>query len=291
MSSSVRKAILPVAGLGTRFLPATKAQPKEMLPLVDKPMIQFLVEEAVDAGIEEIIFVTGKGKRAIEDHFDRAPELERTLQQKKKQELLEEVRKVSRMATVTYVRQQQARGDADALLSAAHLIGDEPAAVLFGDDIILGMDHCMTQMVNVFQETATPLVALEKVPKSLVSKYGIVKANKTGDNTYRVSDLVEKPEPEDAPSRLGVVGKYIITPEVWRFVKKLKPDHKDGEMRLADALHGYVAAGNSLDGYAFEGTRYDCGSKLGFLEATVQLGLEHEETAKEFKKYLKGLDL
>lgn len=291
MQTQIKKAILPVAGLGTRFLPATKAQPKEMLPLVDKPVIQFLVEEAVDAGIEEIIFVTGKGKRAIEDHFDSAPELERILAQKGKTDLLEETKRISSMANFTYVRQKEARGDGDALLAAAHLIYDEPVAVLFGDDIIVGKNHCMTQMRAVFEKTQAPVIGLELVPKSLVSQYGIVKARKCEDRLYTISDLVEKPEPKDAPSRLGVVGKYIITPEIWKHLRRLEETKKEGELRLADALQAYVKEGQPLYGYTFEGERFDCGSKLGFLKATVHLGLAHSETRKEFKKYLKSLGL
>lgn len=282
---------MPVAGLGTRFLPATKAQPKEMLPLVDKPVIQFLVEEAVAAGIEEVIFVTGKGKRAIEDHFDSAPELERILEQKGKKQMLDETRRISSMANFTYVRQKEARGDGHALLAAAHLIGDEPVAVLFGDDVIIGKDHCLTQMRDAFEKLQAPIIGLEQVPKSLVSQYGIVKAKKVEDRLYKISDLVEKPTPAEAPSRLGVVGKYIITPEIWQYLRKLEKTQLEGEIRLADALHAYVNDKNPLYGDMFEGYRFDCGSKLGFLKATVHLGLYHGETKKEFKKYLKSLKL
>ncbi|MEX1028255.1 MAG: UTP--glucose-1-phosphate uridylyltransferase GalU [Candidatus Paceibacterota bacterium] len=291
MQARIKKAILPVAGLGTRFLPVTKAQPKEMLPLVDKPVIQFLVEEAVDAGIEEIIFVTGKGKRAIEDHFDSAPELERILERKGKTQLLKETRRISSMAHITYVRQKEARGDGDALLAAAHLVGEEPVAVLFGDDIIVGKNHCMTRMREMFEEVQAPVIGLERVSRSLVSQYGIVKARKCADRLYAISDLVEKPDPDNAPSRLGVVGKYIITPEVWRHLRILEESHSDGELRLADALQAYVKDGHPLYGYTFEGERFDCGSKLGFLKATVHLGLSHAETKSAFKKYLKSLGL
>jgi len=289
--SRIRKAILPVAGLGTRFLPATKAQPKEMLPLVDTPVIQFLVEEAVDAGIEEIIFVTGKGKRALEDHFDSAPELERILDKKGKTQLLDQTQRISQMANVTYVRQQEARGDGDALLSAAHLVGDEPVAVLFGDDIVLGKNHCLTQMRTQFDKTHAPIICLEKVSKQMVSQYGIAQTTKKDDRLHKVTDLIEKPDPEETRSRFGVVGKYIITPSIWQYLKEAESTHKDGELRLIDALDAYLGKGNEMYGYAFEGERFDCGSKLGFLKATVQLGLSHSETGKDFKKYLKKLDL
>ena len=288
---TIRKAILPVAGLGTRFLPATKAQPKEMLPLVDTPVIQFLVEEAIDAGIEEIIFVTGKGKRALEDHFDSAPELERMLDQKGKTAELNQMRNISNMAKVTYVRQQQARGDGDALLAAAHLVGDEPVAVLFGDDIIVGTDHCLTQMKKQYEETNAPTICLEKVSKHMVSSYGIAQGRKHGERLYRIDSLVEKPDPEKTASRLGVVGKYIITPDIWRYLKNIETKHKDGELRLIDALDAYLNDGNEMYGHIFEGERFDCGSKIGFLKATTYLGLQHEETSKEFRKYLKSLTL
>ncbi len=301
----ITKAILPVAGLGTRFLPATKAQPKEMLPLVDKPMIQFLVEEAVAAGITEIIFVTGKGKRALEDHFDSAPELERTLEAKGKTQQLKEIRRLSSMANFTYVRQKQPRGDGDALLAAAHLVGEEPVAVLFGDDIILGPEHSLVQMVRRFKETQSSLVGLEKVSKKMVSQYGIATAQKvkekvegkvkekagkgSQDTLYRIQGLVEKPDPEQIPSRLGVVGKYIITPPIWRHLQATEAGKGAGELRLIDALKSHLQTDGELYGCTFSGQRFDCGSKIGFLKATVQLGLQHPETGRQFRQYLRSL--
>ncbi len=284
-NKKIRKAILPVAGLGTRFLPATKAQPKEMLPIVDTPIIQFLVEEAVAAGIEEIIFVTGKGKRAIEDHFDYMGELEQVLHAKGKHEEIERLRAISDIAHFSYVRQKTARGDGDAILHAAKLLNGEPVAILFGDDIILHDTPCLSQLVQVFEEKQAPVIALERVPKAKVSSYGIAAGKKVSDRVYDISQIVEKPDPKDAPSNLGIVGKYIVTPEVIDELRHLQPD-KSGEIRLADALHAYLTKGN-IYGYEFEGMRFDCGSKLGFLMATVEYGLRHNETKKQFSKYLK----
>ena len=287
----VRKAIIPVAGLGTRFLPATKAQPKEMLPIVDKPVLQYLVEEAVSAGVEEVIFVTGKGKRAIEDHFDYMTELEDALDKKGKQEMIDMIRQISDMAHFTYVRQRQPRGDGDAILSAAHLVNDdEPVAILFGDDLVKHKKTCLAQMVEPYDKYDDPEIALEKIPRKDVSQYGIVDGKKLADRIYDVNRFVEKPKPEEAPSTLGVVGKYIITPEILSELRDSSSTASDGEIRLADAFVSY-AQKDLLIGYQFEGQRLDCGSKLGFLQATVEYGLEHPETKKQFKKYLQNLEL
>lgn len=285
MTSLIRKAIIPVAGLGTRFLPATKAQPKEMLPIVDKPVVQYLVEEAVASGIKEIIFVTGRGKRAIEDHFDYAPELERALQDKGKSEMLEEVRRLSKMAKFTYVRQNEPRGDGDALLCAEYLIGDEPVAVLFGDVVVDSEPPCLKQLIGVFEKYGDSVVALEKVLKNDVSKYGVVLPVKIDERTVQIKDVVEKPIPEKAPSNMVVTGKYIITPDVFAELKLIKK-RKGEELRLADALKN-IARKKALYGYLFSGVRYDCGSKIGFLKATVDFGLKHKETKREFTAYLK----
>jgi len=281
----IKKAIIPVAGMGTRFLPATKAQPKEMLPIVDKPIIQYLVEEAVASGITEIIFVTGRGKRAIEDHFDYAYELEQMLATKGKKELLKTIREISNLASFAYVRQKEPRGDGDALLAAAHLVGDEPCAVLFGDDIVDSTVPCLKQMIPMFEKYNDPVVALEEVKEDETSMYGIVDTTRVGDRMHEIKHIVEKPAPGKAPSRLAIVGKYIITKEVFGELRKLRP--KDGEIRLADALKNYLSH-NAVYGYQFKGTRYDCGSKIGFLKAVVDFGLKHEETKSEFKKYLIG---
>lgn len=280
---------MPVAGFGTRFLPVTKAQPKEMLPIVDKPIIQYLVEEAVEAGIEEIIFITGRGKRAIEDHFDYSFELEHTLVEKNKLDLLKEIYKLPTMAKFAFVRQHKPLGDGDAILKAKHLACDEPCAILFGDDIVDHQVPCIKQLMNVFEKYNDPVVALTRVPKENVSKFGVVAANEIYPRTYEIEDLVEKPSPEEAPSDLAVVGKYIITSEVFDELEKVKPG-KDGEIRLADALRA-VALRKAVYGYEFEGRRYDCGSKLEYLKATVDFALKHKELNGKFREYLKSLKL
>ena len=280
----IKKVIIPVAGLGTRFLPATKAQPKEMLPLVDKPVIQYLVEEAVGSGISDVIFVTGRAKRAIEDHFDYCVELESILLKKGKKDVFREIRVISDMARFTYVRQKAPRGDGDALLCASHLIDDEPAAVLYGDDIVDGKVPCLLQMTKVFEKYRDTVIALDEVPREDVSRYGVVRAVKISDNVYEIKDIVEKPPVDKAPSNLIIVGKYILTPEVFGELKKLKPVNE--EIRLADALKNLLKR-RPIYGYRFEGTRYDCGNKLGFLQATVEFALRHPEVREGFKKYLK----
>lgn len=285
-NTKIRTAILPVAGMGTRFLPATKAQPKEMLPIVDTPIIQFLVEEAVKSGIERIIFVTGKGKRAIEDHFDSAFELEHSLTRKGKHEMVDELRGISNMAKFAFVRQKEPRGDGDAILSAAHLVEGESVAVLFGDDIILNDEPCLAQMMRVYEKYGEPVEALEKVATQNVSQYGVFEGKKCEDKVYCATRILEKPKPTETKSRLGVVGKYIITPEIFDRLKDIKPG-KDGEVRLADALQAHLAGGKKVYGLEFDGMRFDCGSKLGFLEATVEYGLRHAETKKDFAAYLK----
>ena len=282
----ITKAIIPVAGLGTRFLPATKAQPKEMLAIVDKPVIQYLVEEAVASGITDIIFVTGRSKRAIEDHFDYAPELEQVLEEKGKKDLLALVRQISDMARFSYVRQKEPRGDGDAILSALHLVGDEPVAVLFGDDIVDSKEPCLKQLISVFERYGNSVVALDRVGKKDVGKFGVVDAVSLGDGVYEVKDLIEKPKPEEAPSDLAIVGKYIITPEVLSVLSKIQKP-KGEELRLADALK-IVSQKGGLHGLEFEGTRYDCGSKIGFLKATVEFGLKHKEIQEEFSAYLRS---
>ena len=285
----IKKAIMPVAGFGTRFLPVTKAQPKEMLPIVDKPIIQYLVEEAVAAGIEEIIFVTGRGKRAIEDHFDYSFELEHTLVEKNKLDRLKEIYKLPNLAKFAFVRQPKPLGDGDAILKARHLIGNEPCAILFGDDIVDSKKPCIGQLMDVFEKYGDPVVALEKVPREEVCKFGVVQPNKISERTYEIKDLVEKPAVKDAPSDLTIVGKYIITSDVFDELEKVKPG-KDGEIRLADALKSLISK-KAVYGYEFEGRRYDCGSKMGFLEATVEFALKHGELNGRFRNYLKGLKL
>ncbi len=289
MTRKITKAIIPVAGLGTRFLPATKAQPKEMLPIVDKPAIQFLVEEAVASGITDIIFVTGREKRTIEDHFDVAPGLERMLEEKGKRESAKMVRDISNLARFAYIRQKYPKGDGDALLTAAHLFENEPVAVLFGDDLILGKTPALKQLVTAYEKYGTSVVALAKVAPDVVSSKGIVKAESVGGKVFKIEEMVEKPALEDAPSDLAVVGKYIITPEVMSALKNITPK-KDEELRLAHALD-VVARKGDVHGVELEGEWLDCGSKVGFLKATVRFGLLHPETKDEFNVFLKGLTL
>lgn len=283
----INKVIIPVAGLGTRFLPATKAQPKEMLPIIDKPIIQYLVEEAVNSGISDVIFVTGRGKRAIEDHFDYTPELELSLLQKNRKDIFKEVRQISEMANFFYVRQKLPRGDGDALLCAAHLTNNEPVAVLFGDDIVDSRLPCLLQMIKVFEKYRDCVIALDEVPQSEVRYYGVVKALKISDRIYEIKDIIEKPESRKAPSNLVIVGKYIITSEVFKELRKLRTS-KTKELRLADALKSLLKK-HPIYGLKFEGKRYDCGNKIGYLKATIDFALKHPVVKKEFRKYLKEI--
>lgn len=286
----ITKAILPVAGFGTRFLPVTKALPKEMLPIVDKPIIQYLVEEAVKAGIKEIIFVTGRGKRSIEDHFDDSFELEYNLVEKHKHELLKEIYNISRLAKFAYVRQPKPLGDGHAISCARHLIGNEPCAILFGDDIIDSKVPCIKQLMDVYDKYGDSVIALEKVPKKEVYRYGVVKGVKIEPKTYQLQDIVEKPKVEDAPSDLTIVGKYVITKDVFDALETVKPGN-DGEIRLADALKAVLVKNKPVYGLEFTGERYDCGSKIGLLKANVDFALKHKELNGNFREYLKGLKL
>lgn len=283
----IRKAILPVGGFGTRFLPATKAQPKEMLPIVDKPVVQYLVEEAVAAGIEQIIFVTGKGKRAIEDHFDSHPELEYILEQKGKKAPLEEVKRISNMAEFFFVRQQYARGNGDAVLAARSFIGDEPCAVLFGDDVVRANKPAIGQLIDVYEKYGDPVIAVTDVPHEEVSKYGIIEGVEINDRLTEISTFVEKPKPEETQSTKAVIGKYVITPEVFEELDRLKND-VDGELGLDHAFNALLNK-KPLYGYELEGKRYDCGDKLGYVQATVEYALDHPVIGPEFKQYLKKL--
>lgn len=283
----VKKAIFPVAGFGTRFLPATKAQPKEMLPVVDKPIIQYLVEEAVDSGIEQILFVTGRGKRAIEDHFDHSFELEYNLVEKGKMDFLHQVQDISKLAKFAYVRQPIPLGDGDAILKAKELVGNEPCAVLFGDDLIYSQIPVLKQLINVFEKYNAPVIALEKVPKDQVSSYGVIVGEKVDDKIYKINDVIEKPDIDKAPSDLIIVGKYIITSETFLAIENLDVGD-DNEIRLADAFTNMAKQGKPIYGLEFEGTRYDCGSKLGFLKATVDFALRHEQIGESFKDFLSG---
>ena len=267
----IRKAIIPVAGLGTRFLPATKAQPKEMLPVVDKPIIQYIVEEAVAAGIEEIVFVTSVGKRALEDHFDRNFELEHRLEQKRKIKELEVVSKIGKLAKFAFVRQQKPMGDGHAVLAALPFVGaSEPIAVLFGDDIVMGKKNALAELIEVYNHYEDPVVALKEVPRKSVTRFGVIDGKKVNGNVWEIKKFVEKPSEKEAPSNLVVVGKYILTPEVFQLLLRAKPS-KDGEIRIANALEEYIARNRSLYGTVLSGRWHECGSKLGFLMAQVEI--------------------
>lgn len=286
---SIRKAIIPVGGMGTRFLPASKAQPKEMLPVVDKPVIQYIVEEAVASGIKEIVFVTAIGKRAIEDHFDRNFELEYRLEQKRKIKELKNVAAIGKLAKFAFVRQHKPLGDGHAVLSAIPFVdAHEPVAVLFGDDIIDAKTPALKQLIKIYDKYQDPVIALQEVPKKEISKYGVIGGKKIAPRIWEINKFVEKPSPAEAPSNLGVVGHYIITPEIFKILESQKAG-KDGEIRLADAFETYLKNKRALYGCVFEGTRYDCGNKLGFLRAQIEFGKKHPEVGPAFKKYLKTL--
>jgi UTP--glucose-1-phosphate uridylyltransferase len=284
----IRKAVITAAGWGTRFLPITRSQPKEMLPLVDKPLIHYSVEEAIKSGIKQIIVVTAMGKRAIEDYFDRSIELEHFLQQKHEKELLERMREISRMVDIVYVRQKEQKGLGHAVLMAKDVVGDEPFALMLPDDIIDSAVPGLKQMMPVYQQYHASVIAVENVAdKKDVSKYGIIKPELLKKGVYRVLDLVEKPEPAKAPSRLRIVGRYLLTPEIFGVIKKTPPG-KNGEIQLTQALHTLRKV---QDIYACElsGTVYDAGTPFGWLKANVHHALTHRDIAPEFREYLKGL--
>ena len=288
MNKKIKKAILPVAGLGTRFLPITKAQPKEMLPIVDKPILHYLVEEAVNSGIEEIVIVTGRGKRSIEDYFDYSIELESNLVEKGKEDLLAEVRAIPNLAKIAYVRQPMPLGDGHAILCAAHLVGDEPIAVLFGDDIIDSEKPALAQMIEVFEKTGSPVICVEEVPMENISSYGVIDPESNEGDIYKIKGLVEKPNREDAPSNLGIVGKYIVTPEVLACLREV--ERKEGEeIRLIDGFRRYIEKGGSIYGYKFKGKRYDTGDKWGWIKATIDYTLKREDLGPKLKEYLKDI--
>lgn len=283
----IKTAIIPVAGMGTRFLPASKAQPKEMLAVVDKPVIQYIVEEAVASGIEHIIFVTAIGKRAIEDHFDRNFELEYRLEQKKKLKALKEVSAIGKMAKFAFVRQKKPLGDGHAVLAALPFVEEhEPVAILFGDDIIDGKTPALKQLIDVYEKHGSPVIALQEVPKKDVSRYGIIAGTPLNKKIWEISKFVEKPSVAKAPSNLAAVGRYVITPDIAHLLKSQQAG-KDGEIRLADAFATHLKKGNTLHGRIFDGIRYDCGNKFGFLQAQIELGLKHPDTGRALRRYLK----
>jgi UTP--glucose-1-phosphate uridylyltransferase len=294
MIPKVRKAVFPAAGLGTRFLPATKASPKEMLPLVDKPIIQYGVEEALHSGIQNMIIVTGRGKSAIEDHFDVSFELEHTLETKGKKDLLTAVRAISDMIDVSYVRQKEALGLGHAVLRSKELVGNEPFAVVLADDVIDSEVPCIRQLIDVYEFYGASVLALMEVPKDQISAYGVVDAepvphNGTGDRLYRIRNLVEKPKVSEAPSNLAIIGRYILTPEIFASIEATGPG-AIGEIQLTDGLK-HLLRSRPIYGFKFDGKRYDAGDKLGFLKATVEFALQRPDLGGSFREYLKSLPL
>ena len=289
MKQKVRKAVFPAAGLGTRFLPATKAMPKEMLSLVDKPLIQYGVEEALAAGCEQIIIVTGRGKSAIEDHFDISFELEQSLEKRGKKELLALARQISHMARIAYVRQKEAMGLGHAVLMARDLVGDEPFAVILPDDIIDAKVPCLQQMIEVFDQTQSSIIATQVVEGPAISSYGVLDGTPVAgnDRLFDVKGMVEKPKPEVAPSRNAIIGRYVLTPRVFDLLEKT-PLGAGGELQLTDGIKGLLAH-EKVYGYSFEGTRYDAGDKQGMLRATVEFGLKHPDLGASFREYLKSM--
>jgi UTP--glucose-1-phosphate uridylyltransferase len=283
MKGLIKKALLPAGGLGTRFLPATKASPKEMLPIVDKPMIQYAVEEAQACGIEDFIIITGKHKRAIEDHFDSAFKLEESLKKSGKKKLLEEINRLSRL-NFAYIRQREALGLGHAISCAKPFVRDEAFAVLLSDDIIDPRDHLLSDMIRLYKEFDAPILALEKVPRSEADKYGIVDGVKVRENVFRINNLVEKPQPASAPSDMAIIGRYILTSDIFDVLKNAAPG-KGGEIQLTDALYGLLKK-RQIYGFLFEGKRYDAGNKVGYLKATVDLALANPQVSEQFKRYL-----
>ena len=283
----VQKAIIPAAGLGTRFLPATKAQPKEMLPIVDTPTIQFIVEEAVSSGIEDIIIVTGRSKRAIEDHFDKSYELEEELKKSGKEDLLSQIRDISNLVNIHYIRQKEPKGLGHAIYCAKAFIGNEPFAVLLGDDIVRAEEPCLKQLINVYNEYKTTILGVQKVPVNEVSSYGIIGGKQVDERVVKVNDMVEKPDIDKAPSNTAILGRYIISPSIFSHLENIPPG-KNGEIQLTDALKSLMKD-EAIYAYDVIGKRYDVGNRMGFLKATVEFALERDDLKDEFKAYLKQI--
>lgn len=283
MISKIKKVVIPTAGLGTRFLPATKASPKEMLPIVDKPMIQYAVEEAERCGIKELVMITGKSKRAIEDHFDSAWELEENLRKKGKQALLDEIQRLTHLQ-FAYIRQRAPLGLGHAILCSKPFVKDEPFAVILSDDIIDPDDNLLGEMIQFYEEYQTTILALQRVPKAEIHRYGIIEGKEINKNLFKITDMVEKPKPSSAPSDIAIIGRYILTPDIFHFIETI-PLGKSGEIQLTDALNALLKK-KPIYGYLFEGKRYDAGDKLGYLKATVELALKSSVVKDQFKKYL-----
>jgi UTP--glucose-1-phosphate uridylyltransferase len=288
MATRVKKAVIPVAGLGTRLLPATKTIPKEMLPIVDTPAIQYVIEEAFDSGLTEMIFVTARGKDSIEDHFDFAPELEQVLEQRGQTELSEKLQSISTMIDIVSVRQKRPLGLGHAVLSARNLVGDEPFAVLLSDDIVADPTPCVRQLLNVFEAKGESVVALRKVPRPDVRRYGIIKGREIGQRTHEIEAMVEKPDPKDAPSELAIVGRYVLHPDIFKCLEKVKPG-KGGEIQLTDAM-AELTRQRKFYGYEFTGEHYDVGDKLGFIRATVAFALKRPDLRDQVREFLRSLD-
>ena len=287
MKKTVKKAIIPAAGLGTRFLPATKSQPKEMLPIVDKPTLQYIIEEAINSGIEEILIITGRNKKSIEDHFDKSVELELELQQKGKTEMLEMVQEISNMVNIHYIRQKEPKGLGHAIHCAKSFIGDEPFAVLLGDDIVDSDTPCLKQLIDAYDEYKTSILGVQEVAKEDTDKYGILDCKYIEDRVYKVKDMVEKPSVEEAPSNIAILGRYIITPAIFEILANQAPG-KGGEIQLTDALKT-LAQHEAIYAYNFEGRRYDVGDKLGFLEATIDFALKRDNLKDGLMNYMKNV--
>jgi len=283
----VRKAVIPAAGFGTRFLPATKVVPKELLPIVDKPTIQYIMEEVAAAGIEEVILITGREKGSIEDHFDTSGELENHLKKKGKNDLLKMVREISEMVTLVSVRQKEPLGLGHAILCAKRTVGDEPFAVLLGDDLIDAEIPCIKQMIDAYQEMNGALIAIQKVPRSETHLYGIIKGKRVSDRIYRIEDMVEKPQQGRAPSNLAIIGRYILPPEIFEILEKVSPDGR-GEIQLTEGLRE-LSRRLPVFGYEFLGDRYDAGDKLGYLQANISFALKHPELGPKLKRYLRNM--
>ena len=284
---TVKKAIIPAAGLGTRFLPATKSQPKEMLPIVDKPTLQYIIEEAIESGIEEILIITGRNKKSIEDHFDKSVELELELEQKGKDEMLEMVRNISNMVNIHYIRQKEPKGLGHAIHCAKSFIGNEPFAVLLGDDIVDCDTPCLKQLISAYDEYKTSILGVQEVAKEDTCKYGILDVKHIEDRVYKVKDMVEKPSVEEAPSNVAILGRYIITPEIFNILENQEPG-KGGEIQLTDALKT-LGKQEAIYAYNFEGRRYDVGDKLGFLEATIDFALKRDNLRDDLLAYMKNV--
>jgi UTP--glucose-1-phosphate uridylyltransferase len=290
----IRKAVLPVAGLGTRFLPATKAQPKEMLPIVDKPLVQYAVEEVAASGIPMVVFVTGRGKQAIENHFDVSAELEQELSGRGKEDLRRQLRKISSMLHFAYVRQQVPRGLGHAILTARDVVEDEPFAVVLSDDVIVNDVPCVQQMMRIYERFGHSVIAIQRVPKKSVSSYGVIRGRLVADQEckgrlYQIEDMIEKPSPAEAPSNLAVIGRYILTPAIWKALSSTVAG-AGGEIQLTDGIKRLLAK-EPVYGYVFEGKRYDAGDKLGFLQATVEIALQRKDLGGAFRRYLQSLHL